>query len=177
MHPVCALVFAGLCLSRHDLEITSTFSMIVMKDHGFSQEAVRRRGVEIDAMESDSIEVVDGLFMDRVCSNGWCLNYWRDCQETVCKFGVTDAFREAAPGREAVLAMSFEVHARTRSLLRGFMNTLWVVLSDESRSPMAYVPLSRLSGGHKRLFYCSPVVWYEGCSRPTRPLMKRPDRV
>lgn len=178
MHPVCALVFASLCISQHDLEITSTFSMVVMKNHGFSPEAVKRRGVEIDAMESDSFHGVNGLFMDRACSEGGCLNYTRHCEETVCKFEVTaPPFRETGLRGDAAIGTSFEIHARTRAQLHAFMKTLIVALGDSFRKPVGYMPLERLSGGEKPLFRCSSVVWYQGCSRPRLPMKPRPDRV
>lgn len=177
MHPICALVFASLCISQHDLEITSTFSMVVMKDHGFSQESVKRRGVEIDAMESDSFHDVNPLFMDHACGNGWCLNYTRQCKETACKFEVTGPYQENAVRGATGIGTSFEIHARTKSQLQHFMNTLTVALADRGATPHAYLPLSRLNGGQRPLFRCSHVVWYEGCYRPRLPVKPRPDRV
>jgi len=177
MHPICALVVASLCISQHDLEITKMSSMVVTKDHGFSQEAVKRRGVEIDALESDSFKIVNGLFMDRACSDGWCLNYRRNCEPTVCKFEITTPFRKDSLRGEGLMADSFEIHARTNAQLRQFMDRLVIALGGRGALPHAYLPLSRLSDGGKPLFNCSAVVWYEGCSRPRLPIRPRPDRV
>ncbi len=179
MLPVCALVFASLCIRPGDLEITNTWSMVVVKDHGFSADAVKRRGVEIEAMESDNYNITNGLFLDRACADGWCLNYTRHCAPTSCKFEVTSPFRQDGLRGEAAIGTNFTIHARNKAQLRSFMKTLVVALADGDDAPHAYMPLTRLGreSNPAPQPHCSPVVWYEGCPRPRLPMMKRPDHV
>lgn len=179
MVPVCALVFASLCISQGDLEITDTWSMIVMKDHGFSTEAVKRRGVEIDAMESDEYVFANGLFLDRACADSWCVSYIRHCKTTSCKFEVGSSVRENALRGEVILGANFEIRARTQAQLRSIMKTLVIALADRDGAPHAYMPLTRLdrestpkAGGQ-----CSRIVWFEGCDRPSRPGLPRPEHL
>ncbi|HEY8699008.1 MAG TPA: hypothetical protein VIM02_15475 [Rhizomicrobium sp.] len=178
MNPACALIFASLCISQHNLEITNTFSMVVMKDHGFNPEAVKRRGLEIEAMESDSIETANSLFLNRACGHGWCLYYRRKCQPTSCRFEVSDSVREDAVRGPVDFATNFEIHARTKARLQRFMKSLIVTLGERGQTPVAFISLSRLDRETRaRAFSCSASVWYEGCPRPRFPMMKRPARV
>jgi hypothetical protein len=190
MPPLCALILAYICVPQEYVPVSQLSSMIVETDAAgkpvlrFNPAIARRRGIEIDAWDSDDIHEVSPALMNKACSGGWCIYYRKHCDAELrnCQYVESDpvpADFTRTFDKAVASSKGFEIHARSRAIYRETENTLRLVLhtGDDGRS--AYLPLTKLTqlSDSINVTNCMRSVWMQGCGPPPFPRLPRPTRL
>jgi len=174
MTPVCAFVFASLCVPQAYAPVTKTWAMYTTPPHGFDVTAVHRRGIEIDVSESDSFQMVLPVAVDRACLQGWCTYYQRHCSASECTYEISNPTKPDSVG--VALNIEIDIRGRSKEILRKTVHDLSLAMGTYDARPAGYLPLASFDREARsdHIIGCSRSVWFEGCERPRFPQAGRP---
>jgi hypothetical protein len=171
MSPVCAIVFASICVSPPYATATKTWSMVNTPNHFVAGDA-RRKGIEIEIGSSDELTSVAAASMNRICRRDWCVYYRRHCD--VGLLSCSWAYSVEAPDTgEILLANSMDIHARSRATMTQAKTHLWVIQQSQDQQPTGFIPLTELdqSSPSTKALFCSSRIRIQGCKPPRRPVL------
>lgn len=169
MIPVCAVLFASICVSQTYAPATKLWAMFTTQNH-FVQKEADRLGAQISIDASDELETVAPASMNRVCAEHRCVYYRRHCETSIkCTYACSVASDSI---NELTLTESLEIRAQSRAAMLRTQENVWIELAEHGRGRSLQLSSLDQESVSTEPVHCSASIWIQGC-RPPLSLFSR----
>ena len=165
MTPICAVLFAGICVSPTYAPATTKQAMFV-SHQTYQAKKAESLGVEILIDSSDELIPTASATMNKLCRLHSCVLYRRHCDKKIfsCSFVYSGASDDKGYFYRTT---SLDIRANSKASLSRALENVWVVLGAGREK--FYISIARLDAESSTTspLDCSNDTWIQGC-QPSR---------